>query len=208
MVMDIDATRLGREPDFGLIEKMAAECRMPLCYGGGVSSVSQYQKLVALGVEKVAVGAAAISQPDLIRQAAEAVGVQSVAVVLDVKRGSSQKNYTVFTHNGSRDSGLDAEACAMRYAGLGAGEIIINCIERDGTMAGYDTEVLAKVRSAVSVPLTILGGARALVDMAEVAKRFDSVGVAAGSLFVFKGTYKAVLINYPSRHDKDRLFSR
>lgn len=203
MVLDIDATREQREPDYTLIRNLAAECRMPLAYGGGVHTVDQFERLVSLGVEKVSVSAAAVSDPKLIETAAARVGRQSVVAVLDVRRKG--KGWEVFTHNGSRATGLDAVAFAQKVEALGAGEIVINSIDRDGLMKGYDLDLVRAVRAAVSRPLTVLGGAGSLVDVRELVREFGIVGAAAGSLFVFKGVYRAVLINYPTRADKDKL---
>ncbi len=203
MVVDIDATRERREPDYTLLRNLAAECRMPLAYGGGVNSVEQFQRLVSLGVEKVAVSAAAVHDLGLVGAAAERVGRQSVVVVMDVRRKG--RGWEVFTHNGSRATGLDPVAFARRAEAAGAGEIVVNSIDRDGQMRGYDLDLARAVRAATSRPLTMLGGAGKLADIAGLVREFDIVGAAAGSLFVFKGVYRAVLINYPTRADKDRL---
>ena len=203
MVVDIDATRERREPDYALIRNLAAECRMPLTWGGGVHSVEQFERLISLGVEKVAISAAAVADPSLIGRAAARVGRQSVAVVLDTrKKGSSHE---VFTHNGSKATGLDAVAFARTVEAAGAGEIVLNSIDRDGQMKGYDLELVRQVRAAVNLPMTVLGGAGSLADIGALVREFGTVGAAAGSLFVFKGVYRAVLINYPSRADKDTL---
>lgn len=202
-VLDIDATARKREPNYTLIANLAAECRMPLCYGGGVTSADQVQRLVSLGVEKVAMSAAAISRPDLISEAATQVGSQSVVVVLDVRRAGDR--WEVFTHNGSRATKLDPVQFAAKVESLGAGEVVVNSIDRDGVMKGYDLDLVARVRDAVRLPLTILGGAGSLKDVGDLIRRFGLIGAAAGSLFVFKGVYKAVLITYPSRADKDEL---
>ncbi len=203
MVVDIDATRHGREPDYRLIANLASECRMPLSYGGGVRTVEQFERLVSLGVEKVSASAAAVADLGLVSAAAERVGGQSVVVVIDVRKKG--KGFEVFTHNGSKATGLDAVEFARRAEAAGAGEIVINSIDRDGQMKGYDLDLVRAVRGAVTRPLTVLGGAGTLADMASLVKEFGIIGAAAGSLFVFKGVYRAVLINYPARADKDQL---
>lgn len=203
MVVDIDATRQGREPDYKLIANLAAECRMPLAYGGGVRTVEQFEKLISLGVEKVAASAAAVADLGLITRAAERVGGQSVVVVVDVRKKG--KGYEVFTHNGTRAAGLDAVEFARRAEAAGVGEIVINSIDRDGQMKGYDLDLVRLVRGAVTCPLTVLGGAGSLADVGALVGEFGTIGAAAGSVFVFKGVYRAVLINYPSRADKDAL---
>ncbi len=203
MVVDIDATRQGREPDYKLIANLAAECRMPLAYGGGVHTVEQFERLVSLGVEKVSASAAAVADLGLINAAAERVGGQSVVVVIDVRRKG--KGYEVFTHNGTCATGLDAADFARRAEAAGAGEIVINSIDRDGQMKGYDLDLVRAVRAATTRPLTVLGGAGTLADIVGLVGEFGIIGAAAGSLFVFKGVYRAVLINYPARADKDHM---
>jgi cyclase len=203
-VLDIDATVQKREPDYSLIKHLAAECRMPLCYGGGVTTVEQFQRLVSLGVEKIAISSAAIENPELVSEAAAKVGGQSVVVVMDIKKGRGNE-YALWTHNGSRETGQRPIEFARRMQSMGAGEIVVNSIDRDGVMKGYDYELAAQVREVTSVPLTVMGGAGSLNDIAELIRMFGVIGVAAGSLFVFKGIYRAVLINYPSRSQKDEI---
>lgn len=205
MVLDIDATQQQREPDYTLIRNLAAECRMPLAYGGGVKTVEQFERLVSLGVEKVAVSSAAVADPALLSAAAARVGRQSVVAVLDVRYGP--RGWQVFTHNGQRGTGLDAVEFARQAEAAGAGEIVVNSIDRDGQMKGYDVELVRRVRQAVTVPLTALGGAGTLADIGALVREFGIIGAAAGSLFVFKGVYRAVLINYPARAVKDKLLS-
>ena len=206
IVLDISATTGEREPDYNLIKNLAAECRMPFCYGGGVTTADQLQYIVSLGVEKVAISAAATKNPDLISQAASRVGNQSVVIVMDVKKAGILRRHEIFIHNGKVKTGLDPVAFATTAEKLGAGEIVINSIDRDGCMKGYDLNLVKKVREAVSLPVTALGGAGSLDDLAQVIKRCCVSGAAAGSLFVFKGKYRAVLINYPSAVEKDKIF--
>lgn len=205
MVVDIDATRQQRDPDYALIAKLASECRMPLAYGGGVHTVEQFERLISLGVEKVAASAAAVADLGLITRAAERVGGQSVVVVVDVRKKGP--DYEVCTHNGTRATGLDAVDFARRAETAGVGEIVVNSIDRDGRMEGYDLDLVRLVRNAVSCPLTVLGGAGSLADVGELVGEFGTIGAAAGSVFVFKGVYRAVLINYPARKDKDALIA-
>lgn len=205
MVVDIDATRESNEPDYALIRNLAAECRMPLCYGGGIKTVEQARNIFSLGVEKVAVSSAAIQRPELVREIAEQVGSQSVVVVLDVKK-KLLGGYEVYTHNGKKETGKNPVDLARMFQEMGAGEIVINSIERDGAMKGYDLNLVEKVRNAITLPLTVLGGAGKLSDIGELIQTYGIIGASAGSLFVFKGTYKAVLINYPNWEEKDKLF--
>jgi len=205
IVVDIDATVLGKEPNYTLIKHLATECRMPLCYGGGVRSVEQIDKIISLGVEKVALSAAVVETPELITLAAEVVGGQSVVAVLDVKKRRLGGRYEVMTHNATKKTGLNPVDLAKKAEDLGAGEVVINSIDQDGAMNGYDFDLIQKVRESISLPLTVLGGAGSLQDIESLISRFGIVGAAAGSLFVFKGVYRAVLINYPNRSEKDAL---
>jgi cyclase len=207
IVLDIDASAQSREPDYKMIANLAAECRMPLCYGGGVKTPEQVQKIISLGVEKVALSAAAVDTPGLIAKAAERVGSQSVVVVMDVKKVGLLRRYEVFTHNGTKSTGLDPVAWAKQVEQLGAGEVVLNSIDQDGVMKGYDLDLVERVRLATTLPMTVLGGAGSLSDLEGLIRRFGTIGAAAGSLFVFKGKYRAVLINYPSRLEKDALFT-
>ena len=205
IVLDIDATTENREPDYSMIEHLAEECRMPLCYGGGVKTVEQVQKIIEVGVEKVAISSAALENPALVKEASECVGSQSVVVVLDVKKRGLRNKYEVFLHNGRKATGYVPEDLAMQMERLGAGEIVLNSIDHDGVMKGYDFTLVDKIRESINVPLTVLGGGGSLQDIGQLIHRYGAIGCAAGSLFVFKGAYRAVLINYPNRAEKDAL---
>ena len=208
IVLDIDASRLKRDPDFGLIKSLAAECRMPLCYGGGVKTVEQVERIVGLGVEKVAVSSAATRDPSLVAKAAEVVGNQSVVVVMDVKRNWRGTKWEVRTHNATKKTGLDPVEFARKVEALGAGEVVINSVDRDGIMKGYDLDLVRPIRNSIGIPITVLGGAGSLDDIGGLISFFGTVGAAAGSFFVFKGVYRAVLISYPSRSERDALYMR
>jgi len=202
---DIDATVLGKEPDYVLIEKLANQSRMPLCYGGGVQTVEQAQKIFSLGIEKIALSSAVIKNPQLVTQIADRVGSQSVIVVLDIKK-KLLGGYEVYTHNGKRSTGINPIKFAKELEQLGAGEIILNSIDQDGVMKGFDMILIDKIAENISIPLTVLGGAGSLEDIEKVIDKHGVIGVAAGSLFVFKGPYKAVLINYPTQSEKNKVF--
>ena len=204
IVLDIDATVNGLEPDYKMIAHLAAECRMPLCYGGGIKTASQAKKIISLGVEKIALSSAVIKKPNLVKEIATAVGRQSVVVVLDVKK-SLFGGYDVYTHNAKKKSKIKLVDFAMELEKLGIGELVINSIDNDGMMKGFDIKLADMIRDSVSLPVTFLGGAGTSKDIIELVERYKIVGVAAGSLFVFKGVYKAVLINYLSPDTKDRI---
>lgn len=206
-VLDIDATVNQAEPDFRQIANLAAECRMPLCYGGGVKTADQARRIIGLGVEKVAISSAALERPALISEAAGEVGAQSVVVVLDT-RARGAHGHEVWTHNGQRSTGRSPVEVAQEVESLGAGEIVINTIDRDGVGKGYDLDLALAIRRAIQIPMTFLGGAGSLQDLGHLFETCGVVGAAAGSLFVFKGPYRAVLINYPTPSSKDDLIAR
>lgn len=206
-VIDIDASIEGREPDYKLIENLATECRMPLCYGGGIKTVEQAQRILALGVEKVALSSVVFENPNLITELAERVGRQSVVVVLDVKKRLFGNKYDCYTLNGRVNHKICVFDFALKVQQLGAGEIVINSIDNDGVMKGYDLELITKIKSLVTVPVTAIGGAGSYDDIKKLVCLHPIIGAGAGSAFVFKGKYKAVLINYPTPAEKSNILS-
>ncbi|WP_077154338.1 AglZ/HisF2 family acetamidino modification protein [Bacteroides bouchesdurhonensis] len=208
MVIDIDATVEGRDPDYEMIKNVATECRMPLCYGGGVKTVEQVRKIIKLGAEKVAVSSAALDNPDLLRQMSEAVGAQSIVLVLDIMKKKSLfggTRYELFTHNGKKKTGKRLYDFLEEIKDVPCGELVINNIDLDGVMTGYDLEMCDKVRDLTEVPLTFLGGAGSYEDLKKLVDRYKVIGAAAGSIFIFKGKYKAVLIQYPMPDEKVKI---
>ena len=175
--------------------------------GGGVTTAAQAARIVDMGVEKVAVSAAAIGNPTLLTEMAADVGKQSVVVVLDVRKKSGlfAKGYEVCTHNARKAHKQAPVELALQLQEAGAGEIVINSVDRDGLMQGYDLELAAQFKQALKVPVTFLGGAGSLDHLGDLIAKLGVVGAAAGSLFVFKGKYRAVLINYPSPAQKLKL---
>lgn len=181
---------------------------MPLCYGGGIKSVDHALRIIGLGVEKVALSSIAVENPEMISVIANKVGSQSVVVVLDVRKRPNDGEYEVWTNNGSRRTGKLLSAVLAEVETQGAGEIVVNSIYDDGQMKGYDLELACSVRSAVHLPMTMVGGAGSLADIGRLLSACGILGAAAGSLFVFKGTYRAVLINYPNALQKDQLIRK
>jgi len=206
IVIDIDATVEGRGPDFNLIKNIAIESRMPLCYGGGITTVEQAKKIISLGVEKIAISSAAIYNTNLLKDIGIAIGTQSVVVVLDVKKKGIFGNYEIYTHNGKKNSKYKLKDYLTILNEIGIGEIVVNSIDEDGKMKGYDFKLFDFVRDLTNMPMTILGGAGSLEDISNAIRRYKTIGVAAGSLFVFKGKYKAVLINYPDRQTRNEIY--
>jgi cyclase len=206
IVLDIDASAHGAAPNVKLIAQFAVECRMPLCYGGGIKTVDQARTIVGLGVEKIAISSAAVEDPALIGAIAQAVGSQSVVVVFDVRKRANGTDYEVWTHNARRNTGTLVGDAIRQAESLGAGEILVNSIDHDGKMKGYDLILAKLVRAATRLPITLLGGAGSLADIGHLIGTCGVVGAAAGSLFVFKGPFRAVLISYPTLQQKDDLF--
>ena len=206
-VLDIDASVNGVSPDFSLIEKLAGECRMPLCYGGGVRSVDDALRILSLGVEKVALSSGVVQRPELVAQIAREVGNQSVVVVLDLKR-TLFSGLKLTTHNASVSHSVNPIEFAVQIEELGAGEIVLNFVDLDGTMSGYDSKAIEMFRERLSVPITAAGGCGSGDDLRDLMGQFSPIGCAAGSYFVFKGKYKAVLISYPNASEKRALFEK
>lgn len=195
--LDITATVENRKPPFELVERIASECFMPLCYGGGVRSLEDMKALFTLGIEKVAVNSYAVENPAFIQAAADLFGSQSVIVSIDVKR-NRRGRYEVFTHSGKKATGLDPVKFAAEMEEQGAGELLLSSIDRDGTMRGYDIELIRQVSGAVSIPVVACGGAAKVQDLVAAVKQGGASAAAAGSMFVFQGPHRAVLITYPT----------
>lgn len=202
IVLDIDATAENRGPDFELIKNLATECRMPFCYGGGITTVEQARAIINLGAEKLAISAAAVRNFPLLKEIGQAVGMQSVIVVVDVKKRTLLGGYDIYIKNGKEKTELKFKQYLEDLNKIGVGEIVINSIDRDGTMSGYDYELADIVRTITDMPITILGGASSIDDIKKLIKKYKVIGAAAGSLFVFKGKYRAVLISYPDKQEK------
>lgn len=204
--LDIQAARRGTEPDYDLIARIAGECFMPLCYGGGIRSLEVARRIVACGVEKIAVNSMAIERPTLLRELSDELGASSVVASIDVKRGLFGGD-RVF-HPGRRlATRLDPVDHARALVAAGAGEILLNSVDRDGEFCGFDLELIRRMSQAVRVPVVACGGAGQLEHMRDAVAAGASAA-AAGSLFVFYGPHRAVLINYPSYAVVRELFAR
>ena len=203
--LDISATAAGRGPNLELIRDIATEAFMPFGYGGGVRTIEQVASLVAAGVEKVVLNTVASERPDFVREAARLVGSSSVVVSVDVKRSLLGK-YEVVTCNGTRRTGLEPAEWSRRVEDLGAGEIFLTAVDRDGTQKGYDLSLLRQVTEAVTIPVIASGGAGRLADFRAAVSEAGASAVAAGSLFVFHGKHRAVLITYPDYRELEQVF--
>ena len=198
--LDITATIENRPPAFEMLANITSECFMPLGYGGGIRSMEDVRKLLGIGIEKVILNTSAVETPSLIRDAADYAGSSSVVISMDIRKGFLGK-HEVYTRGGRKGTGLDPVKHAVEMEKLGAGELFINSIDRDGTMQGYDIDLIRRVADAVSIPVVACGGAGKLQDLADAIKMGGASAAAAGSLFVFQGPLRGVLISYPSQND-------
>ena len=197
VLLDITATPEKRGPQFDLLKNIAGEAFIPLAYGGGIRSMEDVKKLLSIGIEKLIMNTSAVETPSLVREVADHAGSQAAVVSMDVKKGLLGK-YEVLTHCGQKKTGLDPVKHAVEMERMGVGEILINSIDRDGTMQGYDLDLVRKVADAVSVPVVACGGAGNLSHVSEVIKQGHASAAAAGSIFVFQGPLRGVLISYPT----------
>lgn len=198
IVLDIEATREGRAPRLDLLRSLTGECFMPLCYGGGVTSAGMIEEILRVGVEKVALNTALFEQPDAVREAVKVHGSSTVVGSIDVGRSLFGKA-TAWTRGGRHNTRVPVVEAARRAEDLGVGEILLTSIERDGTMTGYDVDVIRSVADAVAVPVVANGGAGRLADFRGALKDGGASAVAAGAMFVFVGKHRAVLITYPDQ---------
>ncbi len=204
VLLDIDASRQSREPDYALIESIAAECFMPLGYGGGISTIEQARRIFSSGVEKVVLQTSAIQKPELVTEIAQRFGSQSVVVSIDIKRDWLGR-YRLWSSSSRRALPGDWLEALKSMVAAGAGEVLLNSVDRDGMQQGYDLRLIKVAADAVDVPLIALGGAAKLEDFIEATEAGASA-VAAGSLFVLQGPHRAVLISYPNYSELESLF--
>ncbi|WP_261978083.1 AglZ/HisF2 family acetamidino modification protein [Pseudomonas fluorescens] len=204
VVIDIDATRLKRPPNYTLIEEFAAECFMPLGYGGGINTVEQAKNLFSLGVEKIILQSAAFDNPKFITELASRFGSQSIVISIDVKRDWLGR-IRLWSSSSRRKISADWLAVMKELASAGAGEILLNSVDRDGMQNGYDLDVIKSAASVLDIPLVALGGAGKMEHLLEAVQAGASA-VAAGSLFVLQGPHRAVLISYPGYSALESLF--
>lgn len=206
-LIDISATKEKRPPNIQQIQEIAGEAFMPLSYGGGVTNINQVQQILFSGIEKVIINKAAITIPNLISEIAERFGSQSIVASIDIKKNIWGK-YKVYTDNGKKNSDWDPVEFAIHCQKKGAGEILLNSIDHDGTYTGYDLELIKKVTSSVSIPVIACGGAGSLTDFSNAVLQGHASAVAAGSIFVFQRPHNAVLLSYPSIKElKTKLYN-
>ena len=201
IIFDIDSSRNKIKPDFKKLKIIANESRMPLTYGGGISTVEDARKIISLGYEKISLSNNAINDMNIIKKISNIIGSQSVVVTLDYRRNFITKKYSVYTLNGTKRINHNILNLAQKFESLGAGEILFNSIDRDGMLNGYDIDFAELIRSKINTQISFVGGAKDISDMEKLIDSVGIVGAAAGSMFLFKGKFKAVLLSYrkPSR---------
>ena len=194
-IYDITATKKN-EINFSLLEKIAKEARMPLCYGGGIHKVEDAMSVIRLGFEKISIGSSVINNPGIIQEIASKVGSQSVVITFDVKFNKKEKKYQVFINNGVDKVSGDLIDLCNQCVGYGAGEIVVSSIDREATKIGYDLELAEMLYKELPIPVTIVGGCGSVEDMQKLISITGVIGVGVGEYFLFKGPFRAVLINY------------
>lgn len=204
--LDITATTEDKGPPIKLLSEIANECFMPLCYGGGIKGIEDIKEVINIGVEKIAINSQATAQPSFVKEASDMFGSSTIVVSIDVKKDTSGKDEVV-SRCGRNNTGLDPVAFAKQMEEMGAGEILLNSIDRDGTMLSYDIGLIKSVTDSVNIPVIACGGAGGLHDLSEAVKKGGASAAAAGSLFVFYGPYRAVLINFPTPEELKAVLS-
>ncbi|MBX3260970.1 MAG: AglZ/HisF2 family acetamidino modification protein [Labilithrix sp.] len=197
LLTEVVATKEGRGPDFDLLEQIASEAFMPVCYGGGVRSVDDAKRVLRLGMEKVSVNTAALDRPEIVRELADSLGAQCVVASVDVKR-TWRGAYEVHSHAGRRVPERDPLRWVERLVGLGAGEVLLNAVHRDGTMQGCDLALLERFRDRFDVPIIACGGVGSVTDMKTAVRAGGLSAIGVGARFIYEGPYRAVLVSYLS----------
>jgi len=203
--LDIDASKESKEPDYQIIEDFASECFMPVCYGGGITNMKQIKKILALGIEKIALNTTAIKDEKLIKEAVSVFGSQSIVVSVDIKKSLFGK-YQIYNHSSKKTIKEPFLDYLKKLEALGAGEILLNSVDLDGTQQGYDIDLLKQVVEVMNIPVIACGGAGELEDFKRVKDEANVSAVGAGSFFVFQGKHNAVLITYPKYEELEKLF--
>jgi len=203
--LDITATVENRQPPYKVLSEIASECFMPVTYGGGVRDVETIRQVLSTGIEKVAINSYAVENPDFVRAAAEKYGSSTIVVSIDVRKKMFGR-YEVFSHGGKKGTGLDPVEFATTMEKMGAGEILLTAIDRDGTQEGYNLELIKSVTDAVGIPVVACGGAGKVDDFRAAVKEGGASACAAGSMVVYFGRNRAVLITFPEREMLESIF--
>ena len=204
-LLDISRSNSSAEIDWKLLSAIAQECRMPISYGGGIKTLNEIEKIISIGFEKVVVSSAIFYDMALVKEASQIFGSQSIVGCLDVKK-SLFGNYEIRINNGKTKIKTSMSSAIQEIQESGAGELIFNFIDRDGTLGGYDTNFIDKYKPQITIPISVLGGAGNLNDVKELIEKYRIIGAAAGSIYCLKGKYRAVLMQYPQGEEKRKLF--
>ncbi len=199
--LDINATKQKKSPNIKILQEIADECFMPLAYGGGIRTIEDAKKIFSIGIEKIVINSYAMEKPEFINELAQYFGNQSIIGSIDVKKNIFGK-YEVYTHSGSKKAKINPVEWAVKLEKLGAGELILTSIAREGTWKGYDTEITKEVSESVRIPVIANGGASSIEDMRKVVKNAGASAVALGSMVVYQQKGMGVLVNFP---DKKKL---
>ena len=205
VLLDISCLKKNQEPNYKKIEKIASQCQMPFCYGGGITNLNQIKRLVSIGVEKISIGSSSFHNESLITDSISLIGSQSIVVSLDIRKSKFSNRYKYIISNGKLDTKLNLVEAIRRYENLGVGELLIQSIDNDGKQNGFDRYLLSEIMDNANIPVTIAGGIKNLDEIGSINKKFGPLGIGAGSIFVFKGVHKAVLINYPNSKTKHEI---
>jgi cyclase len=205
VVMDITASLNSHEPNYILLHEIASECFMPLAYGGGLISTEMIRQIFKIGVEKAIINTHAIRNPDFVKDSVKYFGSSSIVASIDAKKNLFGK-YNVYINSGQEKTNLQPIEWAIKLEQMGVGEIIINSIDKDGTLSGYDTELVFQVAKSVNIPVIAAGGAAGIIDFVNICKKYNASASAAGANFVFNGKHNAVLISYPSQEEINKAF--
>ncbi|WP_269499874.1 AglZ/HisF2 family acetamidino modification protein [Castellaniella sp. S9] len=206
VLLDISASKYGTPPDFDLIQSIAVECFMPLAYGGGITKISEIYRLFSIGVEKIIINSAVMYEQELIKEAAEIFGSQSIVASMDCKRKLTG-GYQIFSHSGRKISEGTPIKMAKLLEQAGAGELILTSVDRDGERDGFDTRLCQEISRALRIPVIACGGGGELRHFRDVLKNTECSAAAGGSFFVHHGKHRAVLITYPKSIDIENLLS-
>ena len=198
IILGIDCTPLNQQPDYSFIQEIVGEAFMPICYGGGIKNIEEINKILYSGAEKVAINTTSFNHPEIISEAAKIFGSQAIVASIDIGINWKGKK-SVFIESGRKNTKYNPIDYAKKMQDLGAGELLINCIYKDGTMSGYDIELIKTISNAVSIPVIALGGAKNNEDLKSAFLDAGASAASAGSMFVFTGIHKAVLINYSNK---------
>jgi len=205
ILLDIEASKQKKEIDFNLIGEIASECFMPLSYGGGINEFTQIEKLLKLGIEKVVLNSVLFSNPSFLSEAVKRYGSSTIVASIDVKM-NLLRNYQVYSHSGGNVKGIQFRSFLKNIEDAGVGEIMINAVDRDGLMNGFDLYLSETFLHQLSVPVVFCGGCGSLIDIEDLLRNSDISAAAAGSCFVFHGPHKAVLITYPSPEEIEKIY--